>query len=98
MIIIIYSGKTLEYHLINQTMTISWSNVFETQTNHGTTLYEVYIGTQQAAADFVLGLETSKTELSFTSQKLIPPTAVYCIVTAINPAGLSVSYNETIYL
>ena len=79
-------------------MTISWSKVFEIDLMHGIPLYQVYIGAEEAAADYVIGVETEENNLAFTSSKLTPPTTVHCVITAINPSGASTMYRENYLL
>ena len=70
MLLTSFAGAKLTYSHQSTTLTIDWSDVFAIDLIHGHVIYQLYIGTEEAAADYVLGIETAETTFSITSPKL----------------------------
>ena len=56
------------------------------------------MGTQVGQSDYVIGLATAETNIVFTSPKLVSPSSVHYVITAVTRAGAHATYKETIYL
>ena len=87
-------GEALDWNLHGTTITIHWTDIFKPND----LLYHIYMGGSEGAADYVIAMETKETSLSFTSHKLVSPTTVHCVITAVKAAGTQVTYRETLYL
>ena len=88
-------GDKLEYSHADNTITISWKRLFS---DSHTLRYEVYIGAQIASSDYVIGLQTTETSVTFTSSKLTSPSNVHCVITAVSAAGVHATHRETVYI
>ena len=85
----------MEYSHSGNTMTISWQRVFR---DSDTLRYEVYMGANVASSDYVIGLQTTETSVTFTSSKLTSPSNVHCVITAVSAAGVHATHRETVYI
>ena len=89
------SDGKLEYSFSENTIEVSSQHTFSSADQLH---YDVYMGTQVGASDYVIGLATVETNIVFTSPKLVSPSSVHCVITAVTRAGAHVTHRETIYL
>ena len=93
-----FIGNKIGVSLVDTPLTIDWSRVFQAESSETAMMYLLYIGTQEASADYAIGAETMDNTMSITSPKLVPPTTVYCVIAASLPSGAHNTYSETILL
>ena len=88
-----FSGESLTWSQSDSTLYIDWSNIF----NAADLVYQVYIGSMEGASDFIVGLETNDTKLSFTSNKIDAISEVHCVIIGISKAGIDSTFRETLF-
>ena len=88
----------MTWYVSGTTLEVDWTDVFEFNNKDMAVKYEIYVGAKEGSAEYGVGIETIESTFSITSPKLVPPSTVYFVITAVMPAGVSTTYRETLYL